>query len=310
MATATASTTGRAPGRLVTVVVSSYPDAGEDFAKAIAEQVEIVTDWAGVPDRFTHLPVDPPTAHPAQDVDRARYALNGLDADDAVLLYVTGHGERLEQSREHRLLLPDWSGYRTADLVEAAMTSGAAHVAVLVDSCHAGTLNAQINNLLQDIRQAKPPRVTLPASCCVIVSGHPDQPTRLREFATVMRRALDLLSTDKFAPPAGAASLSPQLFFDVLREASRGNPVVPQWGWPPALEAPTEPCLALPNPVFALADVVAAPAVREVALTAGQAHGYWVEKASGRPDAADPGWLLSVAQDADVGFVEGADVGA
>jgi hypothetical protein len=59
MATATASTTGRAPCHLVTVAVSSYPDAGDDFTKAIAEQVEIVTEWAGVPGRFTHLTVDP-----------------------------------------------------------------------------------------------------------------------------------------------------------------------------------------------------------------------------------------------------------
>jgi hypothetical protein len=274
----------------VTVAVDGYPDAPPGFAEAIKEQVTIIEEWAGVPVRFSHLAAAPSTS---RDVDGVRYGLEGLDQDDIVLLYVTGHGLRLEESREHRLLLPDHSGYRTADLVLTAMTSGAGHVGVLVDSCYAGALYTQVYKLLQDIRQDRESLVTLPGSCCVMVSGHPDQTTRLREFATVLRRALDLLASDKFAPPTNASHLSPQLFFDIVREATQGQPVPPQWVWPPALEVSAYPCLALPNPVWEASEVVTGASVRDLALSGAQVRDYWIEKASGRPGADDQGWYFT-----------------
>jgi hypothetical protein len=271
--------------------ISAYPDASASFVQGIAAQVRLIEDWiVQAEDAFEVTELSVEAEQPADTLDGFRRQLHGLEPDDAVLVYVTGHGTRGRQSREHRLLLPDNSRYRTADLVTAAMTSGAGHVVVLIDSCHAGTLCQEIFALLEDERQDG---VALPTSSCVVVSGRPDETIRLREFATLIRRALDLLATDKYAPASDVRYLSPETFLRALTVAGRQEPVPPQLAWPNALSVAGDPCLALPNPVFDRAEVITRASSRGAALSRSQIHEYWIEKASGRPDPDDPGWYFS-----------------
>lgn len=276
--------------RLAMVAVSAYPDASDSFVRGIASQVRLIEDWIlSATDAFDVTEAVVTEQDPSVALDTFRHQLRGLDPDDAVLLYVTGHGTRARQSRLHQLVLPDDSRYRTSDLVRAAMTCGAGHVVVLVDSCHAGTLCQEIIEVLEDERQGG---VELPRSCCVVVSGRPDETTRLREFATLIRRALDLLLTDKYAPPPGAGYLSPETFLQALKVVGREEPVLPWLAWPNAMEVTDDPCLALPNPGFDRAEVVTTPGSQGAALTRSQVREYWIEKASGRPDPDDPGWYF------------------
>ena len=277
--------------RLVIVAVSDYPEASDSFREGISTQVRLIRDWVhSAADAFDIAEAVWDEQDPGLVLERYKRQLRELTPDDAVLMYVTGHGTRGKQSREHRLLLSDHSRFRTADLALAAMTSGAQHVVVLVDSCHAGTLAREVFELLEDERQD---HAELPSSCCIVVSGRPDESTRLREFATLIRRALDLLGTEKFAAPTGVEYLSPETFLQALRTIGRDEPVPPQLAWPNALSVSNEPCLALPNPRFDRTSVITSSSVRATSLTRGQVREYWIEKASGRPDPSDTGWYFS-----------------
>jgi hypothetical protein len=87
-----------------------------------------------------------------------------------------------------------------------------------------------------------------------------------------------------------------------------GSPLLePLKLWPLRPSGRPSPCL--PNPGYAPPDDVVAPARRQVADTACELD-YWLDRATGRPSAADPGWYFAGRRDLNApvaGFLVGGD---
>ncbi|MFB6700888.1 AAA family ATPase [Streptomyces rubiginosohelvolus] len=289
----------RAPRRLIVIAVDDYADGNADFTKGINEQVGIVTGWltdpALGPERQFSLRRPKEKLHSVQQVHQF---LNGQDIAgarrrDAIVVYITGHGQRGPNSGRHYLRFARTDDGRlpgtaltTSEVISAALGSSAEHVLVLVDSCFAGALANDVQPVLRDLTS----RHNL-TSLAVVTSGNFNEQPLVGSFTELLRRTLERIGTEE------SGFVKPHLSFREWQEAlgsvQREDPglIEARWVWP---ERPLsdEASLCLPNPRFEAPQDLGA-AVRDLPDAAGLFDGYWRDRASGRIHSQDMGWYFS-----------------
>lgn len=280
---------------LYVLAVRDYPNSPDGFAEGIDQQLRVVRDWwcaAELGERaLTEQAMGPiRNRDDVEDVIR-NSGLRDLGTGDVAVLYITGHGVPTPSGR-HYLTLPDTPpmehlahGYPTADLITAILASGIEHLLVIINSCFAGTLSKELDELRKDLSVER----RLLDSIALFASADFDEMPRVREFSDLLshiHRKLrsgqggyigEWLSIDEFAT---------ELYY-AHREL---NLLQPQRLWR-TLASPG-PSRCLPNPGYQPKRHIVA-AAREQVATDAEEMDYWLDRASGRLSATDPGWYFS-----------------
>ncbi|MEW2558533.1 AAA family ATPase [Streptomyces griseorubiginosus] len=297
------------------VAVDDYATADEEFTAGIRAQVETVTGWLAHPSlgpdrRFEVTQSKELTCAEDLRAFLADQKLARVAWDEALVVYVTGHGLR-GMSRRHYLTFAGTDDERllatafpTSELVTQVLDSEAEHVLVLVDSCFAGSLKSELGVLFEELSAQRRKLKTL----AVITSGDFEQRPRLGEFTRLLELALAKARDES----AGftAPHLSLEEWEKLLGSVGEDNPELIQalWVWPDSRRH--EPTLCLPNPHFQPREQVVQAPRESVSLSASVLEQYWLSRASGRTDDEDPGWYFSGRQDlmrALVEFVRAGD---
>lgn len=287
--------------RLIEIAVSEYGDA--DFRKSITAQVAAVRGWWAdeLLDTERQFAIAAPEKlHSVHDLRKFldEQRLEDAADDDAVVVYITGHGVS-RPSGDHFLLLPDTyqdrllgTAFQTADLITRVLDSHAEHVLVMVDSCFSGVLREDLLRRLQALSDTRRRLKSL-----VVISSadrdetpHPEQFSRLLNAVVARCKAKE----SGFAAPL----LSFQEFFDsmiALYEEGITANVQPLW---PAESLQRDkdhqqPSPCLPNPGYEPQRALVDRALSAVAWSPADLDSYWVSRASGQPSHGDPGWYFT-----------------
>ncbi|MER6093375.1 AAA family ATPase [Streptomyces bluensis] len=283
--------------QLVVVSVGDYRDGDGDFTRAVAAQVSIVTDWlAGpdLPDADRFKVSQPVKLEQAQDLRRFLLEKNLAAAayDEALVVYITGHGVT-SAANHHYLTFASTdprrlvgTAFPTRELIGAVLDSQAEHVLVLVDSCFAGALGAEITALVNDLTAARRKLPTL----AVITSGDVHEQPYVGEFTRLIALTLERAADEASGYVNSHLSLAD--WERLLAEVGDEHPemIEPVWVWPRSRKPVLSACL--PNPAYRPQKPVVGPARREVSLSP-ETLQYWVSRASGRTGDEDAGWYFS-----------------
>lgn len=292
---------GIARRRLVVVAVDGYRDEREGFRDAIAEQVTRITTWLADPTlgedrRFQVVPVEGPL-HTVGDLrDFLREAkLSEAAYEDAVVVYITGHG-LCRQAGRHYLTLPKThperllsTAFPTSELITAVLDSEAEHVLVLVDSCHSGALRAELSTLLQDLSKERRRHVGI----AVVTAGdHEDQP-QVGSFTRRVALAWERMNDESAGYTSSHLSFAEweQLLHEVgLADGVEKDLIDAEWIMPHSRRHQLSACL--PNPRYKPSGTAVDPALGQLVLGHGDLE-FWRERASGRVSGDDVGWYFS-----------------
>lgn len=282
--------------RLLTIAGRDYYYESGDFGARIDAQVAALTDWLTDPTlegrEFEHDPLNPKSRLEIAEFVK-RQQLDSTDADDVLVVYITGHGIT-GGSGNHYLVLPESDEedplstcYPTVDLLATVLGSRADHILIIVDSCHAGALHSQWAALSKDLPKARRELKTL----AVIASADFDAKTRIGEFAELLRLVYERLQGP--AEITGRYLTFNELFTEIASVLAQ-HPELgePMPIWPPFAFRPTgTPCL--PNPAYAPPSGLVDTSRQQVSITRTELEDYWISRASGRVSNEDPGWYFS-----------------
>ncbi|MEV8534683.1 AAA family ATPase [Streptomyces sp. NPDC051211] len=296
--------------RLVIVAVSGYENSPPGFDEAIAAQVERITDWLAHPDLDEDRRFEVSRAPAMSSVQEVRNFLHGenlaaAEYDEAVVVYITGHGLRrntqrhyltLAKTEENRLLA---TAFPSSELISAVLDSESEHVLVLVDSCFSGTLHAELSSLIQDLSND---RHAFDGAAVVTAGNHYEQPL-VGSFTERLALAYERMQDEAAGYTASHLSFHEweQLLDEVGQDedGSEKDLVSAEWIVPRKRKKRLSACL--PNPRYQPAVSTAGPALRQLTLTttagtdslSSPLDEFWLERASGRAAANDPGWYFS-----------------
>lgn len=285
------------------LVIVTVEDGDPEFAKAIEEQLAVVTAWwqAGPTpgNGFVQTVLRAPQER--HDVEHFLHASGIREAteDEALVLYITSHGA-VGTSTRHFLLLPGTdtdrllaTGMPTNEVVIAALDSRARHVLVIVNACEAEGINVELTALARDLARPGTAERTLN----VVATTSTRSPVLGREFAVVLRRAYEWLQD---AAGIARPHLSISEFIQALEQATERlneerdlSLAGPRTVLQGKLGAPVP---TLPNPGYQPKPQVVTRAREEVAATPEELE-YWLDRASGRASKDDPGWYFSGRQE-------------
>ncbi|MFD9541390.1 ATP-binding protein [Streptomyces sp. NPDC060022] len=275
---------------LLTLAARDYEesDSGEGFAEGIDQQLAIVREWWQSPGplpAFRQLDT-PPLQSREQVEDLLRKHGVREMRGDALVLFVTGHGVK-GSSETHFLQLPQTktdrplaTAVRTADIVAAALDSHVDNVLVIVNTCFAGNMRAELAGLLKEIR---PRRRSLCKLDVLVTCGH-DKKIEVLRFSKLLQGALKRLRTN-------AGITTPYLTIpDFIAEYARGlaedeestfklHRLVEASGYQPS------PCM--PNPGY-----THLPETLGLLHQASLLGEYWLDRATGRPQESEGGWYF------------------
>lgn len=279
---------------LLTLAVRDYGDGDESFTAGIDEQLDVVAEWWSSPGAsagFHQIPAPTVTGRAHVEDFLRKHRVREMKGE-ALVLFITGHG--VAGSRTHFLKLPDSekgrhlnTSVRTTDLITAALDSHAKNVLVIVNTCYAGKISGEIDELVEDIRAERRNTCQLDV---LVTCGH-DRPVQVRRFSTLLRDAFERLRTT-------AGITTPHLrVVDLMSEFERGldpadrkkhrlHRVVDGSG----VLTPT-PCI--PNPGYRRVRETVGADGRH----AGPAGDYWLDRATGRTQDEDPGWYFRGRED-------------
>ncbi|WP_405983251.1 hypothetical protein [Streptomyces sp. NBC_00158] len=292
-------------------------DGTEALRQAVGAQLEAVSLWwerrpPEGPGFVRVAPGAPVTCRHDVELFLETAGIREAEPDVPVVLYVTGHGLTggagrhfavLSGTDPARLLA---TGLRTAEIVIAALDSHARDVLVIVNMCESAAVRAELLDLVESLDATRTEHATLN----VLTTAAPRMRVMGGEFALVLRRAHEWLST------AGGITreyLTMEEFGRALYQAART--IGRERGRALSLDCRTltagkqhVPTAALPNPGHRPEEAAVEESRQEVAATLADL-GYWLEKASGRTGADDPGWYFSGRRElntAVVSFLTGA----
>ncbi|MEU7576764.1 AAA family ATPase [Streptomyces sp. NPDC041068] len=289
------------------IAISDYdygtPAERTAFKSGIAAQVKVVEGWWAderLDEQRRFTPEQPKELRSVRHLRRFldEHALEDADDDEALVVYITGHGESRD-SGHHFLLLPDsdadrvlGTAFQTAELITAVLDSRASHVLVMVDSCFSGVLR---DDLAQRLKALSLERSKL-SSLVVLTSANRGDTPRLGEFAA----ALSAVHSHCINESTGYAlpHLSFQDFFAYMVhvfDAAIMADVQIIW---PELGTRTQkdhqqPSPCLPNPGYKPVVPLVEASRGDVAFSRAELDTYWVSRAAGQLDHAEPGWYFT-----------------
>ncbi|MFB0627746.1 hypothetical protein [Streptomyces sp. AB3(2024)] len=286
--------------RTGTLFVLPMEDGTEALRQAFGAQLEAVALWweRPPPDGPGFVKVAPSQSVTSRHDVECFLTTSGIreaEPDVPVVLYVTGHGVA-SSAAKHFAVLRDTdpgrllaTGLRTTEIVIAALDSHARDVLVVVNMCESADLAGELLDLSRDLDAARTTYGTLN----VLVTAASKTRVMGREFALVLRAAHEWLRT------AGGITrpyLTMSEFSRALYQA--GQAIGAELGRSLSVDCRVVmgklhvPTPALPNPGYRPERAAVEESRQEVAATP-EDLGYWVEKASGRTGADDPGWYFS-----------------
>ncbi|MER6846987.1 AAA family ATPase [Streptomyces flaveolus] len=294
--------------RLVVIAVSEYDDGSaaeqEAFGKAITAQVTAVKDWWAHPSLDDERRFEPSEAKQLHDLRDLRTFLleedlGNADDDEALVVYITGHGLAPTNSPQHFLQLRDTyvdrpyaTAFPTAEIITTVLDSHATHVLVMVDSCFSGQLEAELKTTLRGLRQER----RALASLVVVVAGNDQSTPSLNAFANVLR-AVQAHCEDEANGFAGP-HLSWQDWKTILRKVfDQSTMANVEFVWPTpsaTVERAQEqlsPCL--PNPGHKGIEPVLKASAHQVGWTRAQLDTFWISRAAGASELDSPGWYFT-----------------
>ncbi|MFE7132400.1 AAA family ATPase [Streptomyces sp. NPDC057638] len=306
--------TGVVRRRLVVVAIGGYDDQPEGFDEAIADQVERITGWLADPALGTDRRFEVSRAPAVRTVAELRAFLRGEELAaagyrEAVVVYITGHGLRRTAPR-HFLTLPETdqdrlfaTAFPTSELITEVLDSESEHVMVMVDSCFSGTLRAELGLLLEALSSDRHDH----RGTAVITAGNHQEQPLVGSFTDRVALACGRMRDEAAGYTASHLSFAEweQLLDEVGRRPNgqEMDLVSAEWIVPHSRRRGLSACL--PNPRYQPAEGAADPALSQLALTSAAVRGagedrerdplaeFWVERASGRASADDPGWYFS-----------------
>ncbi|MYY00780.1 MULTISPECIES: ATP-binding protein [unclassified Streptomyces] len=278
---------------LLTLAVRDYPldPAREQFARGIDQQREVVHEWWWrTPDpELAFTPVEPPQELVNRDaVEEFLRASRVRDMNgEALVVFITSHGIagssdthflRLPETDSKRLLA---TAVRTVDVVSAALDSHARNVLVIVNTCFAGNMAADLAAAHKEIRPDRRDNCQLD----VLVTCGLKSKIEVTRFPTLLRAALERLrrtagiTTPYLSVPDFIAQYALGLRPEEEKKFKLHHLV--QGGT-------LQPSVCLPNPGYVrLPELPGA-----LAGHTPWAAEYWLDRASGRPHDQDSGWYF------------------
>ncbi|MFJ2092125.1 ATP-binding protein [Streptomyces sp. NPDC087901] len=276
---------------LLTLAVRDYGDGDDSFTEGIDEQLEVVTEWwsgHGAEPPFRQVP--PPDLRRREDVEDflREHRVREMEGQ-ALVMFITGHG--VSGARTHFLKLPASvkgrhlnTSVRTTELITAALDSHVRNVLVIVNTCYAGKIRSELDEVLEDIRGQRRTQCSLDV---LVTCGH-DKPVQVRRFPTLLRGALQRLRTTAgiTTPYLTVAELMAEFERELGTETAirqhRLHRVVDGSG----ILTPT-PCI--PNPGYRYGHDLAGAGLRQAGTPVDD---YWLDRATGRTQDSDPGWYF------------------
>ncbi|WP_331738014.1 hypothetical protein [Streptomyces sp. NBC_01276] len=286
--------------RTGTLFVLPMEDGTEALRQAFGAQLEAVALWwerppPDGPGFVKVAPSQPVTSRHDVECFLTGSGIREADPNVPLVLYVTGHGVA-SSAAKHFAVLRDTdpgrllaTGLRTTEIVIAALDSHARDVLVVVNMCESADLAGELLDLSRDLDTARTTYGTLN----VLVTAASKTRVMGREFALVLRAAHEWLRT------AGGITrpyLTMSEFSRALYQA--GQAIGAELGRSLSVDCRVVmgklhvPTPALPNPGYRPERAAVEESRKEVAATPEDLD-YWVEKASGRTGADDPGWYFS-----------------
>ncbi|MFE6891958.1 AAA family ATPase [Streptomyces sp. NPDC057694] len=278
---------------LLSLAVRDYPGdaAQEQFARGIDLQKDVVGEWWWhTPDpEMAFTPVEP--AGELVDRDAVEEFLRAQRVRDlqgeALVLFITGHGFS-GSSDTHFLRLPKTdlkrplaTAVRTVDVVAAALDSHAKNVLVIVNTCFAGNMAADLAAAHKEIRPDRRDNCQLD----VLVTCGLKTKIEVTRFPTLLRAALERLRHT-------AGITTPYLSVpEFMAQYARGLPPEDEKKFKlhHLVQGGTlQPSVCLPNPGYIRLPELAGSLAGHTPWSAE----YWLDRASGRPHEQDTGWYF------------------
>ncbi|WP_328503621.1 NACHT and WD repeat domain-containing protein [Streptomyces sp. NBC_00457] len=294
--------------RLVVIAISDYDDGSaakqQAFSKEITAQVTTVKDWWAHPSLDNARRFEPSEAKQLHDLRDLRTFLieedlGNADDDEALVVYITGHGLAPTNSPQHFLQLRDTyverpyaTAFPTAEIITTVLDSHATHVLVMVDSCFSGRLETELKTMLNGLRQER----RALGSLVVLVAGNDQSTPRTNAFANILRavRAHCEDKTNGFAEPHLSWQDWKGIVNEVFDESTMAD-LTYAWPTPSAsMERAQErlsPCL--PNPGHTGSEPVLRASSRQVGWTQAQLDTFWVSRATGASEQESPSWYFT-----------------
>ncbi|WP_153812072.1 AAA family ATPase [Streptomyces sp. SUK 48] len=302
--------TGIVRRRLIVIALDGYKDSPPGFDEAIDAQVARITGWLADPDIEDARRFEVTRAPSVRTVGELRDFLReeNLAAAryrEAVVVYITGHGMRRVAPRHFLTLAetdPDRlfaTAFPTSELITAVLDSWSEHVLVLVDSCFSGTLRTELTSLLEALSAE---RHGFDGAAVVTAGNHEERPL-VGSFTERVALACERMRDETAGYTAPYLSFQEwEQLLDEVGWDDRGvekDLVRAEWIVPHSRRRAPSACL--PNPRYRAPVAAARPALRQLALTRSADTGtspgaldeFWLERASGRAAADDPGWYFS-----------------
>lgn len=283
--------------RLVVIGVDDYGNADESFTKAITAQVAVVTGWLSSSAldserRFT-LSRPKQLRRTADLRSFLSEEFTEVFYDEALVVYITGHGARSSSGRHYLTFLHTdderllSTAFPTGEFIAALMDSQAEHILIMVDSCFAGSLDSELRSRLQDLS----PERRRSRSIAVVTSGDFDDEPLIGNFTRLVSLSLEKMKDE--AAGYTRSHLSFEEWEKLLNSVGEENPglVRAEWVWPRSRHRVESECL--PNPGYRPPQTVVSSARSQLALSAPVLDSYWLSRASGRADDNDAGWYFS-----------------
>ncbi|WP_331740401.1 ATP-binding protein (plasmid) [Streptomyces sp. NBC_00015] len=283
---------GQGPDQRIVLSLAfrDYKDGNAEFTDGIDEQLQVVERWWSSPspgEAFQVITADDLESRAQVDAFLHEQGVRDLQGD-ALVFFITGHG--MPRTNPHFLKLPDTqrgrplaTAMRTSELITAALDSKVRNVLVILNTCFAAKINAELSTLYEMVSKSRR------ESCSInvlVTCGH-DDTVEVGRFSTYLRAAWERLrrSAGVTTPHLSAATFvteysnclpADERDIYALSSAFRGSHY-------------TRPTPCLPNPGYQHVRELAGASRSQVAYPA---VSYWLDRATGRPQDGDDGWYF------------------
>ncbi|MEU6258667.1 caspase family protein [Streptomyces sp. NPDC047043] len=201
---------GEGPRRyLIAVAVSRYPKCAAwnrpGLVQARDQIIELFTEQLGY-QHHTALGLDP-TAQQLREQLRAFCTSDDRREDDLVVVYLSGHGEILEDGSEHVLLMADtdpadvpFTSLPTADLVRVFRGTRVRRLLLILDTCYSGQGGNELAAAALERLGTQTAQSATSTGLVIVSSAQPHQQAQAGLFPHLFVQAVNSQATAGHAP--------------------------------------------------------------------------------------------------------------